>query len=164
MAYLFPYNQVLLNHLSGKAYTGQYAERVYQEIWKQFPQINPQTTVKFVDSYEIAWVDEASFVPAYAWQDRKGLRPRLWRLVGEMFGKSRWRHRGMLYDLDPTAPVPPAKRIPLKPYIWDMGLDRVWVAMAYLPAADTLCVYSRYSEQMEALWQTNIAPLPITTG
>ena len=120
------------------------ALELYRGLVNQWPQINPTTRLELTEYREVSFASlrALEWPPPKSWQNARGRKARVWRALGELFNRPRWKRRGMIYAIDPTVPRPEAyETVTLERYgVTSRIGESAWIDCAYYPRTDTLYI------------------------
>lgn len=133
-------------HEGLRPYLGNILEvqyHLYEGLKEKFPQLNEKTSIKTVPDRELLlpYSDTREWPLGY-FIPKRGLKARLWRVLGELFNRSKWLDRGR----SPLMVMPATRSIRMERYgvtvRGSMGESvSQSIACGYDALTDTLYVY-----------------------
>lgn len=110
-------NIELLNYIYRTTGDPYAADQLCYYLKKEFPQLNHETRLQFVDKamYFVYEIGQLSPVyPVSKTRPKQGSKARLWRVVGELFNREDWIDKGKIAYI--TAPEACTRQIEFKHY------------------------------------------------
>lgn len=119
------------------------ARHTFKYLLRQcWPQLNEQSRIVYVDSFEVYIPRRDGDItdpPDYP-QRSHGLQARLWRIVGDIFKRNKWWHRGMELGFNPTVQGERKDTVRLKGFAGRYGGEEFSIYCGYYAESDTLFI------------------------
>lgn len=124
-------NQSILDILPGTEYV---KFGMYQAITQEYPQINAQTRVKPTTYLTVHVAALSKNIESRIWQERSGIKARLWRILGELLNRMDIKAKGM----ESVSSLIVTHEIVLGSLGWAYDGDIYHIYLGYSPLEDIL--------------------------